>query len=56
MIWIWCHAEFHLWRMTKGDVALIPIHVLGRLKELWGPDAHEFKYECSSTVVPIFLN
>ncbi|KIJ16567.1 hypothetical protein PAXINDRAFT_75453, partial [Paxillus involutus ATCC 200175] len=32
-------------RITKGTAISIPILVMNRSKELWGPDAHEFKPE-----------
>ncbi|KAF9235974.1 cytochrome P450 [Melanogaster broomeanus] len=32
-------------RITKGDLIFIPILAMNSSKELWGPDAHEFKPE-----------
>lgn len=31
-------------RVGKGDMVFIPILAMNRKKELWGEDAHEFKY------------
>lgn len=31
-------------RIAKGDQILIPILMMNRSEELWGPDAHDFKY------------
>ena len=30
--------------ISKGDPIFIPILAMNRSRELWGPDAHEFKY------------
>jgi len=32
-------------KISKGDTIFIPILAINRSKELWGPDAHEFKPE-----------
>jgi hypothetical protein len=31
-------------RISKGDQIFIPIPAINQSRELWGPDAHEFKY------------
>jgi cytochrome P450 len=30
-------------RVKKGDIISIPIRILNRSADIWGPDAHEFK-------------
>ena len=30
--------------ISKGDPIFIPILAINRSRELWGPDAHEFKW------------
>jgi len=32
-----------LLRLRKGDVIMIPILLINRMKEFWGEDAEEFK-------------
>lgn len=37
-------ADAWVCRVQKGDEVMIPIWLINRSKEIWGPDATEFRY------------
>jgi hypothetical protein len=42
--------------MAKGDIALIHIQCLNRSKDIWGPDAGEFRYGTMFVIISIIAD